>query len=278
MMNTVTVLSGLIWLDMSIAAIGIAGGVVGGVGLLIGLLLGFAAKKFAVETDERVTLVREFLPGSNCGGCGFAGCDACAEAIVKGDAPVTACSAGGDAAGIAQVMGTEAGEQVRMAAFVKCSGTCDKVQFKYRYKGIPDCRKLALIPGHGEKECVFGCMGYGSCVDACNFDAIHIVNGVAKVDANACKGCGACVRVCPNHLIELKPFDNKYAVACSSTDKGRDVKAKCQAGCIGCGICAKQCEAGAVTVENNIAHIDYEKCTGCGKCAEKCPQKVIVLL
>ncbi len=264
---------------LAISAQGVltAGAVVGVTGLIIGVLLGIAAIKFHVETDSRVEAVRECLPGSNCGGCGFAGCDACAEAIVKGDAPINAC-AGSRQGDIAAIMGAEAGEQVKKVAFVKCSGTCDKTSVKYRYQGIPDCRKLALIPGHGEKDCSFGCMGYGSCVSACKFDAIHIVNGVAVVDKEKCVGCSACTKVCPNHLIEIRPYDSKYAVACSSTLKGKDVKAKCTTGCIGCGICAKQCEFGAVTVENNIAHIDYEKCTGCGKCAEKCPQKVIVML
>ncbi len=264
---------------LAISAQGVltAGAVVGVTGLIIGVLLGIAAIKFHVETDSRVEAVRECLPGSNCGGCGFAGCDACAEAIVKGDAPINAC-AGSCQGDIAAIMGAEAGEQVKKVAFVKCSGTCDKTSVKYRYQGIPDCRKLALIPGHGEKDCSFGCMGYGSCVSACKFDAIHIVNGVAVVDKEKCVGCSACTKVCPNHLIEIRPYDSKYAVACSSTLKGKDVKAKCTTGCIGCGICAKQCEFGAVTVENNIAHIDYEKCTGCGKCAEKCPQKVIVML
>lgn len=259
----------------SLSGVLTAGAVVGGTGLLIGILLGIAAKKFAVEVDERVDAVRECLPGSNCGGCGYAGCDACAEAIVKGIAPVTACSAGARHADIAAIMGTEAEERVKEVAYVKCSGTCDKTVVKYRYQGIPDCRKLALIPGHGEKECTFGCMGYGSCVSVCKFEAIKVINGVAVVNKSKCMGCGMCVKVCPNKLIELRPYDSLYAVGCASTLKGKDVKAKCTVGCIGCGICAKQCESGAVTVENNIARIDYSKCIGCGKCAEKCPQKVI---
>lgn len=266
----------MIFLAFSIKGVLIAGGVVGAVGLIIGLLLGIAAKKFAVETDERVALVRECLPGSNCGGCGFAGCDACAEAIVKGDAAINQCP-GGRHADIAAIMGTEATESVKMAAYVKCSGTCDKVTFKYRYQGIADCRKLALIPGHGEKDCIYGCMGYGSCVSVCKFDAIHIVNGIAEVDTDKCTGCGVCIKTCPNHVIELRPVTSKYAVGCNSKDKGKDTRAYCMAGCIGCGICAKQCEAGAITVENNLAHIDYEKCIGCGKCAEKCPRKIIIV-
>lgn len=261
-------------LEISISNIAIAGGVVGAVGLIIGILLGIAAKKLSVETDERITKVRECLPGSNCGGCGFAGCDACAEAIVQGNAPVNICP-GGRHADIASIMGTEAGESVKMVAYVRCSGTCDKTTVKYRYQGIADCKKLALIPGHGEKECVFGCMGYGTCERACKFEAIHVVNGVAKVIPEKCSGCGVCVKNCPNGIIELRPVTAKYEVSCNSKNKGKDVKSKCLTGCIGCGICAKQCESGAISVENNLAHIDQSKCTGCGKCAEKCPQKII---
>lgn len=264
-------------LAFEIKGVLIAGAVVGGAGLLIGVLLGIAAIKLAVESDERIDAVRECLPGSNCGGCGYAGCDACAEAIVKGIAPVNVCP-GARHADIAAIMGTEAGEAVKNVAFVKCAGTCDKASIKYRYQGIADCKKASVVPGRGEKECSFGCMGYGTCVKYCKFDAIHIVNGVAVVDQEKCTGCGQCIKNCPNGVIEYRPYNTKYAVRCSSKDKGKDVKAKCSTGCIGCGICTKQCEFGAVTVENNIAHIDYEKCTGCGKCAEKCPQKIIKMM
>ncbi len=252
--------------------------VIGITGILIGLLLGIAGKIFAVEVDERATLVREELPGNNCGGCGFAGCDALAEAIVKGEAPVNGCPVGGPkaAAAIGEIMGSAAGEMEKRVAFVKCNGTCDKTEIKYNYYGIHDCRKLALIPGHGEKKCAYGCMGYGSCVSVCNFDAIHIMNGVAKVDKDKCTACGQCIKACPNHLIELVPYEAAHLVQCSSQDKGKDVKAACEAGCIGCGICVKQCEAGAVTLENNLAYIDQSKCTQCGKCAAKCPAKIIL--
>ena len=120
-------------------------------------------------------------------------------------------------------------------------------------------------------------MGVGLFVLACPFDAIHIVNGIAVVDKGKCKACGKCVAVCPRHLIEIIPYKSNYTVNCSSNDKGKDVMSACSVGCIGCMLCTKQCEFGAITVENNIAHIDYSKCTGCGKCAEKCPKKIIHL-
>ncbi len=258
----------------------IAASVVGVTGIIIGIFLGVSGEKFKVEVDEKEIRVREALPGNNCGGCGYAGCDALAKAIAKGEAPVTACSAGGASTSekVAAVMGVEAGETVKLAAFVKCAGTCDKASIKYNYYGNNDCRKLALIPGGGDKACQYGCLGYGSCVSVCKFDAIHIVDGVAKVDRDKCTACGQCVNVCPKHIIELVPYENSYAVSCSSKDKGKDVKAVCQTGCIGCSLCTRVCKSEAITIENNLAHIDYSKCTGCGECAAKCPSKIIKMI
>ncbi len=264
---------------MNIGAIITATVVVAAVGLFIGIFLSIAGKKFAVETDEREVAVREALPGNNCGGCGYPGCDGLAAAIAKGEAPVNACPVGGEAVGkvIAGIMGQEVVESARMAAFVKCTGTCEKTKDNYNYTGVEDCEMMAFIPGGGSKACNYGCMGFGSCVKACPFDAIHIVNGIAVVDKGKCKACGKCVAVCPRHLIEIIPYKSNYTVNCSSNDKGKDVMSACSVGCIGCMLCTKQCEFGAITVENNIAHIDYSKCTGCGKCAEKCPKKIIHL-
>ncbi len=254
----------------------LAAGVIGAIGIIIGVLLGIASEKFKVEVDEREILVRAELPGNNCGGCGFPGCDGLANAIAAGTAPVNACPVGGAAVAdkIAAIMGVESGQAVKKVAFVKCKGTCDKTRVQYNYFGMDDCRKVSVVPG--EKACTYGCMGYGSCVKACAFDAIHIVDGVAVVDKEKCVACGKCVETCPNHLIELVPYDAKHLVQCSSHDKGKDVKAKCDNGCIGCTLCTKQCESAAIHMDNNLAVIDYEKCTNCGKCAAKCPAKVIL--
>ena len=262
---------------MSIMGIIIAAAVVGAVGLVIGVLLGVASEKFKVEVDEKEILVRNELPGNNCGGCGYPGCDGLAKAIAAGEAAVDACPVGGAPVGakIAAIMGVEAGSAEKQVAFVKCKGTCDKTNMQYRYYGIDDCRKVSVVPGAGEKACAYGCMGYGTCVKACQFDAIHIVDGVAVVDKEKCKACGKCVAACPNHLIELVPYKAEHLVQCSSHDKGKDVKAKCENGCIGCTLCTKQCEVGAIHMENNLAVIDYSLCTNCGKCAAKCPAKVI---
>ena len=251
--------------------------VVGGLGVLFGIILGIAAIKFRVERDPKIDSIREALPGANCGGCGFAGCSGLAAAIAKGEAEVNACPVGGApvAAKIGEIMGLDAGDAVRMTAFVKCAGTCEQAKQDYEYHGVQDCSMMAFVPNGGAKTCNHGCLGFGECVKACPFDAIHIKDGIAVVDKENCKACGKCIKACPKDLIELIPYDAKYAVQCNSKDFGKTVMQACKVGCIGCKMCERVCEAGAVTVENNIAHIDQTKCTGCGACAEKCPKKII---
>lgn len=250
---------------------------VGGVGLFIGIFLGVFGRYFKVETDPREEAVLDALPGNNCGGCGYPGCSGLAAAIAKGEAPVNGCPVGGAqvAATIGEIMGVEAGESVRMTAFVKCAGTCDKTQSKYEYYGTQDCRMMSFVPDGGAKACAYGCLGFGSCVQVCQFDAIRILDGVASVDAELCKACGKCVETCPRNLIELIPYSAHTAVACSSHDKGPAVMKVCSAGCIGCGLCAKVCESSAITVTDALAHIDQNLCTGCMSCVEKCPKGAI---
>lgn len=258
----------------------IAAAVVGGVGILIGIFLGISGEKFKVEIDEKEIKVREALPGNNCGGCGFAGCDALAKAIVAGEAKVNQCPVGGEPVAnvIAQILGVKADSGDKKVAFVKCSGTCDKTKDLYKYTGVETCEAMFYMQNSGTKVCTYGCMGLGSCVKSCEFDAIHIVDGIAVVDREKCKACGKCVSTCPKHLIELVPYDSKVFVGCNSNDKGPAVKKGCQAGCIGCMLCTKQCPVDAITVTNNLAHIDYDKCVNCGSCAAKCPAKVIRVL
>jgi Na+-translocating ferredoxin:NAD+ oxidoreductase RNF subunit RnfB len=265
---------------MSVSGILIAAALVGGIGLFIGLFLGIAGMKFKVEVDEKEEAVLAALPGNNCGGCGFAGCSGLAAAIAKGEAEVGTCPVGGEpvAKKIAEIMGVEAGESVRMTAFVKCKGDCGKTSVDYEYSGVQDCAMLGFVPNGGPKSCNQGCLGYGTCVKACPFQAIRIELGVAVVDKEKCKACGKCVAACPKQLIELIPYDAKYAVACSNTDKGPVTMKACEVGCIGCSLCAKNCPKEAVSIENFHAHIDQDKCVGCGVCATKCPKKSIAKL
>ncbi len=265
---------------ISITGIVAAAAVVGLVGIFVGLFLGVAGLKFKVEVDEREEAVLKALPGNNCGGCGFAGCSGLASAIAKGEAPVNACPVGGEQVGkqIAAIMGVQAEAAERQVAFVHCQGDCEKAGTDYEYTGVKDCRMMAFVPGGGPKSCSSGCLGFGSCVAACPFDAIHVVDGVAVVDREKCKACGKCVAACPKNLISLIPYKARTEVACKSADKGPATMAACKAGCIGCGICVKNCPAQAVKVTEFHAEIDQEKCTGCGICAEKCPKKAIVRL
>lgn len=258
----------------------IAALIVGAIGIFIGLFLGVAGLKFKVEVDPKEEAVLGALPGNNCGGCGFAGCSGLAAAIAKGEAPVNACPVGGEAVGnkIAEIMGVAAESTEPMVAYVHCQGTCDKAKSDYTYTGVEDCRMAAFVPNGGPKTCNSGCLGFGNCVKACPFDAIHIVDGVAKVDAETCKACSKCVAACPKQLISLIPKKAKIEVACSSTDKGPIAMKACEVACIGCGICVKNCPNQAIRVENFHAIIDHEKCTGCGICKEKCPKKAIVEL
>lgn len=163
-----------------------------------------------------------------------------------------------------------------MTAFVKCAGDCESARNNYVYDGVEDCAVMAFIPGGGEKKCHHGCLGYGTCVKACNFNAIRVINGIAHIDKEKCKACGQCVAVCPHHLIELIPYEQTVKVSCSSQDKGKATMNACDKGCIGCKKCEKNCPVQAITVTDNVAHIDYEKCTNCGLCKENCPRHCII--
>lgn len=247
------------------------------IALVIGIVLSIAEKVFHVDVNENEEKIREELPGSNCGGCGYAGCDSLAKAIANGEAPVTACPVGGEpvARKIAQIMGQEIGEMKRMVAYVKCDGNGEKRQQDYNYIGIDSCVYAARMPGSSPYSCKFGCLGFGSCAKVCPERAIRIIDKKAVVDEELCVACGQCLKICPHNLIELVPADSKYRVQCSSLARGKDVTSACTAGCIGCGICAKNCPSDAIIFEKNIAKIDYSKCTRCGLCEEKCPRKII---
>lgn len=246
------------------------------IGGALGIALAFAAKFLKVKEDPRIEEISEHLPSANCGGCGYAGCSAFAEAVAAGKIKPTKCAVSSAEAisAISKIMGLEEENHVRMRAQVMCSGTNDHAKLKYDYDGIPDCVSAVRLAG-GNKLCPNGCMGFGSCVSACKFDAIKIIGGTAAVDYNKCQACGACVTACPKGLIKLVPFEAKYWVGCSCTEKGASTKSWCDVGCIGCKICEKNCESGAIKVIDNLARIDYSLCNSCGKCFEVCPRHII---
>lgn len=249
------------------------------IAVLFAVLLVFLSKKLAVPTDERVEKIREALPGANCGGCGYASCDSYAAAIVADGAPVNACRVGGKASSdvIAAVMGTEAGEQKELRAFVRCQGCAESQEAILDYRGIKSCKAVMSFYG-GRPNCTYGCVGYGDCVSSCAFNAISIKNAIAVVDNSKCTGCLACVSACPKKIIDAIDANGGYVVACRNEEQGKYTRVNCTHGCIGCKKCEKVCEVGAVTVDGFLARIDRDKCILCGKCAEGCPVKCIELV
>jgi len=254
-----------------------SGASLGGLGLLFGAGLAFASQKFAVEVDPRAVQILDALPGANCGGCGYPGCGGFANAVLAGEAPINGCPVGGPECvqSIAEIMGMEASDSVKMIARVLCNGTSDVCQDKYEYSGVKDCLAATQLAG-GPKSCAFGCMGLGTCERVCPFDAIHVNDkGVAVVDEDKCTACNKCIEACPKDVIGLVPHSQLVVVDCNNQERGGHVKKNCGVACIACGICERSCPFDAVHVENLVAKIDYDKCTECMICAEKCPTKAI---
>lgn len=252
---------------------------VGGIALVLGALLAFASVVFKVEVDEREEKIAEILPGANCGGCGYAGCSAFAGAIVNEGAEITKCNLMTDEklSAIASIMGVKAGKKVKKVARVSCKGNCGVAKEKYEYYGLADCATASQLGG-GAKACAYGCLGLGTCAAKCPFGAIRIADGIAKIDESKCAGCGVCADVCPKSLITIAEVKKTAFVNCASKDKGAVTKNLCDGGCIGCKICEKKCEFGAISVTDNLAKVDADKCTACGLCAEACPKKIIEIL
>ena len=247
-------------------------------GLVFAVILTIAAKVFFVPVDETVIKLREQLPGANCGGCGFAGCDDYAAALAddpEGVGP-NKCPVGGAdcAAALAAILGMEAGSAEPQVATVMCNGNAQAVKSLLEYQGLTTCSAASTLYG-GMNQCKYGCLGLGDCTRACNFDAIKICDGVAVVARELCTGCGACASACPKHVIRIAPAKNKVVVQCHSEDKGAATRKACSNGCIACGKCTKVCKFEAITVENNHAYIDPEKCKNCGLCAKECPTGAI---
>lgn len=255
----------------------------GVIGAISAAFLYAASKKFEVYEDPRIAEVQEILPAANCGGCGFPGCAGFAGACVKADSlDDLYCPVGGAEvmSKVASVLGKEVVTAEPMVAVVRCNGNCQARPRTNQYDGTQSCAIASALYG-GETGCTFGCLGHGDCVTVCNFDAIHInpETGLPEVIDDKCTACGACVKACPKSIIELRkkgPKSRRVFVSCINKDKGAIAKKACDNACIGCSKCVKECPFEAITIENNLAYIDYTKCRLCRKCVPVCPTGAII--
>ncbi len=254
------------------------------IGLVSAVLLYVLLQKFKVEEDPRIDQVQEVLPGANCGGCGSAGCRNFAERCVKATSlEGLSCPVGGAETmkKVGAILGMEAAESTPMVAVVKCQTVCNDRPTSNKYDGSMNCR-ISQTLYSGESTCPYSCLGFGDCVEACQFGAISInpETGSVVVDADKCTGCASCVKACPKHIIELRkkwPKNRQVYVKCTNEDKGAIARKDCPNACIGCGKCAKVCQFEAITITNNLAHIDTMKCRLCRKCVSECPTGAIVV-
>lgn len=253
-----------------------------GLAFLLGILLGVFKKLFYVPVDEKVAKVREVLPGANCGACGYAGCDSFAAAVAAGEAPVNGCAAGGPSVAkkVGEVLGVS-GEAVKNVALRTCRGGKTKAKDKGTYIGVKTCAAAKTLGINGTKQCNFGCMGFGDCVAACSFDALHMGDDeLPIVNYDACTGCGMCVKACPQGIMTLVPQERKGSVTlCVNRNPVKTAVFKqCKSACIKCGKCEKVCKYDAIHLINGIPLVDYAKCTSCGDCIEGCPTKALSLV
>jgi|LSQX01.1.fsa_nt_gb RnfABCDGE-type electron transport complex B subunit len=255
--------------------------ILGVIGIFFGACLAYASKIFYVQLDPRVEKIADTLPGANCGACGAAGCFSYAEGVVAGTFPPNACTPGGKdvAAIIGEIMGCAVEEVTPMLAVVHCKGGRKEARQKFEYMGVQDCKAAMLLAG-GNKACEYGCLGFGSCVAVCPFQAIEMGdNGLPVVYPELCTGCGLCVKACPRHIISLIPQTQKIYLACANPEKGKAVKGVCEVGCISCGICANKNNnpSGDIVMEGGLPRIDYHDNLRILPGATRCPSDSFVI-
>lgn len=255
--------------------------ILGVIGIIFGACLAYAAQVFAVEVDPRVEDIAASLPGANCGACGSAGCFSFAEGVVAGTQPPGGCLPGGKdvATRIGAIMGCAVEELTPMRAVVNCKGGHTEARQKFEYMGVQDCKAALLLSG-GNKACTYGCLGFGSCVKACQFQAITMgENGLPIVYPELCTGCGLCVKACPRNVISLIPQAQKIYVGCVNPEKGKTVKAVCEVGCLACGICANKNNnpSGDIAMEGGLPKISYQDNLRILPGATRCPNKTYVI-
>lgn len=250
----------------------------GGLALVFSVMLAIASKKLAVKEDPVVEKILGCLPQTNCGACGFIGCHALAEKLALKEVPVTSCLAGGQdvADCLAGLLGVPTVKATRVVAVVLCRGGEAETVKNALYRGDRTCTAANLTGG--EKECAYACLGYGDCVEACQFDAMAMdSNGLPVVFYDKCIGCGACARACPRDIIEMHPEERKLFVFCRNKDRGAEAKRVCKVACIACTLCVKDCEVpGGIEMKENLAVINYDICPQNDIPTKRCPTACIL--
>lgn len=266
-----------ITMSIDISAIWIPIVVCGVIALVLGLVIVLTARFFAVPVDNRLEEIKAILPGANCGACGFTGCEGYAKSLAEGNPDVARCPVGGTATveELSEYLGLAVPSFVPKVAYVYCNGTTEHTSKRFDYSGTRTCAAAHSLFS-GPNSCSYGCIGFGDCMEVCNFDAIYLENGIIRINADNCTACGLCVKQCPKNLINIIPkHKNTYAVQCRNKWPGAQTRKNCGVGCIGCRKCFKACEYGAISMEGTLAVIDHEKCTHCGACIAECPTGTI---
>jgi electron transport complex protein RnfB len=243
-------------------------------------ILGWASHKFHVPVDLRIEEINEVLPGANCGGCGYVGCNEYSEAVVAGECGPDLCPVGGAGCteAIAEIMGVVVSESWPQRPVIHCVAKRAQRLKQSEYRGEMTCHGANMVAGI--QGCPYGCLGYGDCGAVCDYDALHIIDGLATIDYDKCTGCGACVTACPRNIISNVPFksDRILAVTCSNQDFGNPVREMCQVGCIGCKACTR-IEKGLITMKDNLPVMDMEKYQpklNLQGIQDKCPREALV--
>lgn len=255
--------------------------ILGGVGVTFGALIALANARLKVWEDPRIDEVTGLLPGANCGACGFAGCRAFAEAMIKGETLPAQCTvmSEGEREDVADYLGVDAGSAAKRVARLLCAGSSDVAPWKADYVGIGSCAAAVAVSGGG-KGCPWGCLGLGDCAVACDFEAITMsAFGLPVVDPERCTACEDCVDACPLNLFTILPMDAHLLVQCRNLLEGDDATAVCEVACNACTRCVSDAAAGLIHMDRGLAVVDYARIESENpKAVERCPTGAIIWL
>lgn len=242
------------------------------IALLLGISLALASKKLEVKEDERIERVFDALPHSNCGACGFPGCLSFAKEVVADPSVVARCRVGQGhvVSKVSAILGVDVHDDGPYVSRLLCRG--DKnCSDKFDYSGVKSCSAAAIVAG-GQKSC--GCLGFGDCVVACQFDALRL-DGLPVVDLKKCNGCGLCVQACPKGVLVTARKIESTLVCCKSHKGPKENAKNCKNSCIACAACVRACQENAISIVDSLAVIDQSKCIHCGLCVKACNRNVI---